>query len=56
MKVRMSLSLIFILFPPVNSGGLIEALIIGVILEPAPARFPPVNSGGLIEAPRRGAR
>ena len=36
-------------FPPVNSGGLIEAWFtiadMGVLIE-----FPPVNSGGLIEA------
>ena len=40
-------------FPPVNSGGLIEALATSArpfIL----MSFPPVNSGGLIEAPSCG--
>ena len=36
-------------FPPVNSGGLIEAMNWAGITRHAP-RFPPVNSGGLIEA------
>ena len=37
------------LFPPVNSGGLIEAIFSNqkfLLLK----KFPPVNSGGLIEA------
>ena len=37
------------MFPPVNSGGLIEALI-DPVAEFPPTGFPPVNSGGLIEA------
>ena len=39
-------------FPPVNSGGLIEASKGMPCLSSIP-KFPPVNSGGLIEAPRR---
>ena len=36
-------------FPPVNSGGLIEAVTVRGL--PAEGKgFPPVNSGGLIEA------
>ena len=37
-------------FPPVNSGGLIEASPSRGRLPACVARFPPVNSGGLIEA------
>ena len=37
------------MFPPVNSGGLIEAVAVGWHAA-NDARFPPVNSGGLIEA------
>ena len=36
-------------FPPVNSGGLIEAATIAAQSDNSLA-FPPVNSGGLIEA------
>ena len=36
-------------FPPVNSGGLIEAFICFSYIIDRPT-FPPVNSGGLIEA------
>ena len=47
------------LFPPVNSGGLIEAITgLPTMLRPAP-KFPPVNSGGLFEvstAPAMSAR
>ena len=38
-----------LLFPPVNSGGLIEARNISERCSPGHG-FPPVNSGGLIEA------
>ena len=37
-------------FPPVNSGGLIEANLIPGTVDAAALAFPPVNSGGLIEA------
>ena len=37
-------------FPPVNSGGLIEAERYKSLI-PSTFEFPPVNSGGLIEAP-----
>ena len=37
-------------FPPVNSGGLIEADDVDTGVTAPNARFPPVNSGGLIEA------
>ena len=42
----------FALFPPVNSGGLIEARTSfgWPIVAGASVAFPPVNSGGLIEA------
>ncbi len=36
-------------FPPVNSGGLIEACRVAPFLMRR-SMFPPVNSGGLIEA------
>ena len=39
-------------FPPVNSGGLIEAQRILVSPDHIRNMFPPVNSGGLIEAQR----
>ena len=39
-------------FPPVNSGGLIEAAC-APLDERAAGAFPPVNSGGLIEAAMR---
>ena len=39
-------------FPPVNSGGLIEAACRWCFVrQRIRRRFPPVNSGGLIEAP-----
>ena len=37
-------------FPPVNSGGLIEANCYWRFYSFTIIRFPPVNSGGLIEA------
>ena len=37
-------------FPPVNSGGLIEAWRWCNYVEGVGWQFPPVNSGGLIEA------
>ena len=37
-------------FPPVNSGGLIEAGASSFFFFEVFSRFPPVNSGGLIEA------
>ena len=37
-------------FPPVNSGGLIEAPAPAPESAPEEPAFPPVNSGGLIEA------
>ena len=37
-------------FPPVNSGGLIEADYSVTSCGPRVDAFPPVNSGGLIEA------
>ena len=37
-------------FPPVNSGGLIEAMAVTDIAGYSFGGFPPVNSGGLIEA------
>ena len=37
-------------FPPVNSGGLIEARCRARPIARTPSGFPPVNSGGLIEA------
>ena len=37
-------------FPPVNSGGLIEARSASGPLYSVTPMFPPVNSGGLIEA------
>ena len=37
-------------FPPVNSGGLIEASARQEQFPPEWTMFPPVNSGGLIEA------
>ena len=38
-------------FPPVNSGGLIEASQFTEHERKRTEAFPPVNSGGLIEAP-----
>ncbi len=38
------------MFPPVNSGGLIEAYKPMFQLPSCQRAFPPVNSGGLIEA------
>ena len=40
------------LFPPVNSGGLIEAVVARRLGAGRAEGFPPVNSGGLIEAAR----
>ena len=37
-------------FPPVNSGGLIEAYAAPAAAARSAGAFPPVNSGGLIEA------
>ena len=37
-------------FPPVNSGGLIEAERVKARFRISAGWFPPVNSGGLIEA------
>ena len=37
-------------FPPVNSGGLIEAATTMIVSRTPSVPFPPVNSGGLIEA------
>ena len=37
-------------FPPVNSGGLIEADLVTRPVLLGDTAFPPVNSGGLIEA------
>ena len=38
------------MFPPVNSGGLIEAEVLALLHRAHRGGFPPVNSGGLIEA------
>ena len=43
----------FIMFPPVNSGGLIEARGSWRVSTRFKCKFPPVNSGGLIEAGKK---